>query len=190
MSSGAQALKDLLFSIYGKNVRLVEELGLGERLRLDFFLPDYGLGFEYHGRQHREFVEHFHGDAHGFREAKRRDSRKVDICAEKGIALVVVWFDQEMSEIWLRDTIARAVSDLKEYKQLTPKSEPKADPYRAKRLEAARKARREARERRKESEQSAEALGQKEKRLAKAKEYRAEQYQKMKAYKKSLKDKK
>lgn len=61
-----------------------------QRLFLDIFLPQYGLVIEVHGRQHDEFVEHFHGNAKGFREYKRRDSLKEEWIAEKGYTLVAL----------------------------------------------------------------------------------------------------
>jgi very-short-patch-repair endonuclease len=70
----------------------VEEYVLfrNQRLFLDIFMPQFGIVIEVHGRQHDEFVEHFHGNAQGFREAKRRDSLKEEWIAEKGYTLVAL----------------------------------------------------------------------------------------------------
>lgn len=62
----------------------------GQRLFLDIFMPQFGLVIEVHGRQHDEFVEHFHGDARGFRESKWRDSLKEEWIAENGYTLVAL----------------------------------------------------------------------------------------------------
>lgn len=70
----------------------VEEYVLfrNQRLFLDIFMPQYGLVIEVHGRQHDEFVEHFHGNAKGFREYKRRDSLKEEWIAENGYTLIAL----------------------------------------------------------------------------------------------------
>jgi len=62
----------------------------GQRLFLDIYMPQYGLVIEVHGRQHDTFVKHFHGDAKGFREYKRRDSLKEEWVAENGYTLVAL----------------------------------------------------------------------------------------------------
>lgn len=62
----------------------------GQRLFLDIFMPQFGLVVEVHGRQHDEFVEHFHGDARGFRESKWRDSLKEEWIAENGYTLIAL----------------------------------------------------------------------------------------------------
>ena len=42
---------------------------------IDFFLPDYNIGIEYHGRQHFISIPKFGGDE-GFEKTKERDYRK------------------------------------------------------------------------------------------------------------------
>ena len=41
-------------------------------LYVDFFIPSHSLAIEVHGRQHFEFVAHFHGDRKGFRKSKAK----------------------------------------------------------------------------------------------------------------------
>lgn len=60
-----------------------------QRLFLDIFVPQLNLVIEVHGRQHDEFVDHFHGSASGFRESRRRDSLKEEWVAEQGLTFVV-----------------------------------------------------------------------------------------------------
>lgn len=61
-----------------------------QRLFLDIFLPQFGLVVEVHGRQHDEFIRHFHGDAAGFKSYRRRDSLKEEWVAEKGYTLIII----------------------------------------------------------------------------------------------------
>jgi hypothetical protein len=68
---------------------VVEELGLpgSGSLRVDFFLPRRRLVIEIHGRQHAEFVAHFHGDRFGFADSLARDAAKRKWCRLNGLAL-------------------------------------------------------------------------------------------------------
>jgi hypothetical protein len=63
--------------------RRLEEVALpgSGNLRLDFFLPTRRLAIEVHGRQHYEFVPHFHKTRLGFLQHRKRDTLKVDWCA-------------------------------------------------------------------------------------------------------------
>lgn len=61
-----------------------------QKLFLDIWIPQLGLIVEVHGRQHDEFVEHFHTDYRGFSESKRRDRLKEEWAAEEGLTLIVI----------------------------------------------------------------------------------------------------
>jgi len=90
-SAGQYMLGRLLRRIYGFHALILEEFPLPEeRLWLDFFMPHYGLGFEYQGRQHDEFVKLFHGDKKGFEKSKARDNRKRTWCELNEVTLIEV----------------------------------------------------------------------------------------------------
>jgi hypothetical protein len=74
-------IREILKRLY-PSARLLEEVPLpgSDGLFADFFLPQLGLVVEAHGRQHYEFVKHFHGDMMGFMESKKRDSKKKQWC--------------------------------------------------------------------------------------------------------------
>lgn len=110
MSKGSQALYGQLLEMFG-GARIEPEYCVGESLRLDFYLPDHKLGFEWHGRQHKEFVEHFHGSIAGFKDAQRRDRRKLELCAELGIAVVVFWDDEIVDQTVLGARIMAAFAE-------------------------------------------------------------------------------
>jgi hypothetical protein len=96
-SRGQAALADVIGRLL-PGEKVVSEAPIGERLRLDVCCPRYRLAAEYHGRQHFEYVEHFHHDREGFEASKQRDRRKVELCEEKGIALVVFRAADDLSE--------------------------------------------------------------------------------------------
>ena len=62
----------------------------GQRLYIDIWVPQFDLVIEVHGRQHDEFVKHFHGDAAGFKASKRRDSLKEDWALENEYIFVAI----------------------------------------------------------------------------------------------------
>ena len=65
-----------------------------QRLFLDFWVPKLSMVIEVHGRQHREFVRHFHEDIAGFRASKKRDALKAEWAAQAGLTMVVIWDDE------------------------------------------------------------------------------------------------
>jgi hypothetical protein len=70
---------------------LLEEFSVpGERLYLDFYMPQHFLAFEFHGGQHDEFNPFFHGSKGGFERSKERDLRKKQWCELNKITLVEV----------------------------------------------------------------------------------------------------
>ena len=110
MSKGSEQLKSLVLELYG-DIRIEAEYVVGENLRLDFYLPNYKLGLEYHGRQHREFVEHFHKDAGGFQDSQRRDRRKLELCAIAGISVAVFWDHEKLSLELVEERIKEALDE-------------------------------------------------------------------------------
>lgn len=109
MSEGSKKIHLLLLEVLGDNIRIDFEYCVGENLRLDFYLPDYKLGVEYHGRQHREFVEHFHGTVANFKDSQRRDRRKLELCAEQGVSVAVFWDNEEVTSEVISERIEEAI---------------------------------------------------------------------------------
>ena len=63
------------------------------RLLFDFYVRTLGILVECQGRQHTEFVKHFHGQVENFYSQKRRDNLKVEYCEENNLTLVY-FYDQ------------------------------------------------------------------------------------------------
>jgi very-short-patch-repair endonuclease len=59
-------------------------------LFIDIWVPQLRLAIEVHGKQHDQFVEHFHGTADNFRNCRRRDRIKEEWVASNGYTLVVL----------------------------------------------------------------------------------------------------
>lgn len=62
--------------------------GCEDKLYIDFMVPRARLMVEVQGRQHREFVEHFHGTKHGFLNQLKRDGWKREWAALNQFRLV------------------------------------------------------------------------------------------------------
>jgi hypothetical protein len=75
-------------------------------LFVDFLIPSASLAVEVHGRQHFEFVAHFHGDKRGFRKSKARDKDKVNWLELNSITLVTLNY-LETEDEWKERIINR-----------------------------------------------------------------------------------
>ncbi len=97
LSRGHAALTQMMKNIL-PNEEIVNEYHIGGRLRLDVYCPSYKLAAEYHGRQHFFFTSHFHKDMDAFHDSVERDLKKEQLCRDKGIALVVFYFSDQLNE--------------------------------------------------------------------------------------------
>jgi hypothetical protein len=68
------------------------------RQHLDIWFPDWGLGVEYHGKQHFESVEFFGGEE-AFKDSQKRDARKARLCEQYSVALFVVTEEDDVDEL-------------------------------------------------------------------------------------------
>jgi len=110
MSKGAEELRQIIKDIYGEQVKIKDEYQMGRKLRLDFFLPAYKIGFEFHGIQHEKYTHHFHGSALDFRASKRRDRLKHELAIEQGISLVVIWHSDPLTVEFVSKKIKEVLS--------------------------------------------------------------------------------
>jgi len=96
------SIRALLKSMFSGQ-KLLEEVPLpGTKLYADFYLPQLGLIVEAHGRQHYEYVPHFHGSTNGFIASKKRDSVKADWCQLNKIHLAICSY-KETEDEWRRE---------------------------------------------------------------------------------------
>jgi hypothetical protein len=92
----------LLRKLFPFDVRM-EEVPLpgSGGLKADFIILSEKLMVEVHGRQHYEFVQHFHRTPEGFREAKQRDANKRKWCDINGIRYVECPYNESVEQ-WER----------------------------------------------------------------------------------------
>lgn len=82
-------------------------------LELDIYNEQLKIAVEYHGRQHYEYVPHFHRNGiKDFESQKRRDNYKLDICDEKGVYVITVPYNvpddkiEDFIRYWTPEAVA------------------------------------------------------------------------------------
>jgi len=66
----------------------------GSVLYVDLMVKELQVVVECHGKQHFEYIEHFHGNHEGFVSSQQRDADKARAVRESGYAYVVVRYDE------------------------------------------------------------------------------------------------
>lgn len=119
MSRGQQALTQVMRKLIpGEDI--LNEYHIGERLMLDVYCPKYKVAAEFHGRQHFEFIPYFHPTYDDYIRSCQRDERKLQLCDEKGITLVVFRYCDNLTEDLIYNRIMDALKETSAPK-LTPK---------------------------------------------------------------------
>lgn len=90
-------LFDIIKSLYPDQPILPNYRCALDGLEIDIYLPVLKLGFEYNGEQHYNFIPHFHKRFNDFEKLRGRDVKKNEIAKEKGIRLITVKYDVELT---------------------------------------------------------------------------------------------
>ena len=77
------------------------------KLRLDFYLPDYNIAIECQGRQHFEIVESF-GGIEGFKYIQNNDKIKKILCEKNNLKLYYITYKENVDE-----KISKILNDIK-----------------------------------------------------------------------------
>lgn len=140
MSRGQAAIVQIIQKIL-PNEKIEYELYLGEKLYLDIYIPTYKVGIEYHGRQHYEWVPFFHPTEADFLLAQRRDMRKEEVCAEKGISLIVFRYNDALNEDSIFARVLEAIKNSPASRDTAKEVDSEFELKRKKQLEMARQRR-------------------------------------------------
>lgn len=68
------------------------------KLFFDFYIKELDILVEVQGRQHDEFVKHFHSDRESFLASKRRDNLKKEYCDKEGFVLLEIRSKKELDK--------------------------------------------------------------------------------------------
>jgi len=110
LSKGASLLTSLFRELI-PGEKIINEFHVGERLMLDVYCPRYRLGAEYHGIQHFKYNSMFHPFKSDFIAGQYRDARKLELCEEFGITVIVFKYDDDLSEDMVSDRIISGLLD-------------------------------------------------------------------------------
>ncbi len=78
---------------------------IGNRLELDGYCEELGLAFEYHGKQHFKNIPYWHKNGSDLSSQKKRDTNKLSRCKKLDIDLMIVRWDCDDIEIFLRSEL-------------------------------------------------------------------------------------
>lgn len=92
MSKGQCKLKEVLRD----KVKIVDEYEIKGQ-RIDIYLPELQIALEMDGRQHYEFCPAFHKTEADFKRQQWLDREKHRKCRERGITLIRIRYDEEIS---------------------------------------------------------------------------------------------
>jgi hypothetical protein len=93
-------IREYLKSNYPHHI-IYEEVRLpGVKLSVDFFMPELSVMIEAQGKQHYEYVKHFHQNRLGWLSSRQRDLQKKKWCELNQIRLIEVKYDR-----WEKDII-------------------------------------------------------------------------------------
>jgi hypothetical protein len=76
-----------------------------EGLEIDVYIKDKKIGFEYNGIQHYKPIKFF-GGKKSFEKTKKRDQRKIELCEQLGINLLIVKYDEVVSKQLIKSKLS------------------------------------------------------------------------------------
>ena len=91
---GEEVCRTIFMQIFGDTFNKYRPRWLrndrGNQMELDGYSKKFRIGFEYQGRQHYEYVQHFHRERTSLAQRKIDDQTKVELCREHGVRLFVI----------------------------------------------------------------------------------------------------
>jgi hypothetical protein len=105
LSYGNDKMVSILRKLF-PNYTIKQEYHVGERLRLDAYINELNIGFEYDGIQHFRYTPQWHRTKAEFQRALDRDKRKEELCRQNRITLIRIKYDEDCTP----DLITKKVS--------------------------------------------------------------------------------
>jgi hypothetical protein len=114
MSKIADEIYDILIEIFPKvfNSRIDKEVYVnykGQKLFFDFYIKSFGVYIEVQGRQHTEFVKHFHGSREAFMAQKKRDNLKIQYVEGNGECLIRFHYNEKITKELVKEKIDKVL---------------------------------------------------------------------------------
>jgi very-short-patch-repair endonuclease len=108
-----ETLDSALKELYPRE-RIAEDMPIkvrGHSLFVDRVIRGPKIAIEIDGRQHTEFVAHFHKDKDGFAKHRMRDRIKDEWLRENGFTIVRINYDEKITKDILRAKIIGALTE-------------------------------------------------------------------------------
>ena len=96
----------------GEEVRYCYRPNWLQRMKIDVYIPNLKLGFEYQGIQHFNPISFFGGEETYIAQA-RRDKLKKEICGRESVNLIYVYYDEKLSRRLIEEKIVNSGIPLK-----------------------------------------------------------------------------
>jgi hypothetical protein len=114
MSAIADKTGDILAEMFPDRLgkRVVKEVYVnfkGTRLFFDFYVKELMVCIEIQGRQHSQFVKHFHGDKEAFLKQKYRDNLKIQYVQENNKCLIRFNYDEDITEDLIMEKLTKVL---------------------------------------------------------------------------------
>lgn len=114
MSKIADKIYDILVDMFPRlsAPRVVKEVYVrykGQKLFFDFLIKEIGVYVEVQGRQHSEFVKHFHGEKEAFIAQKTRDNLKIAYVEEQGKCLIRFNYNEKITKALVKKKIKKVL---------------------------------------------------------------------------------
>ena len=108
----------------------------GNRMELDGYNAELGIGFEYMGEQHYDSEHYWNKSYEDFVEQVYRDERKVNLCDENGVYLITIPYNVRIEDIeaYIRYYLPEAVLARQQQYPFTVKSQIPTYPSTSKRV--------------------------------------------------------
>lgn len=78
-----------------------------KRMELDVFIPSENIGIEYQGIQHFKPIDFFGGEE-TYIEQVKRDKLKKEICRNRGVTLIEIYYDEHLSTELIKNKLINA----------------------------------------------------------------------------------
>ena len=107
-SKDQKILYDFLTELY-PTYNIIYEFPLYDlNQRIDIYIPNLALAIEYDGRQHVDFIEHFHKDIETFKLHQKMDIQKNEYLLLHGIKLIRILYNEMVKD---KDELLKIITD-------------------------------------------------------------------------------
>lgn len=114
MSKIANEVYDVLIDMFPQRLapRVKREIYVrhaGQKLFFDFYIKELGIYVEVQGRQHTEFIEHFHTEKEAFLKQKHRDNVKIQYVQDKNKCLIRFNYNEKITKDLVQEKINKVL---------------------------------------------------------------------------------